>query len=351
MKSMEQAIGRKKPSESGITLEGTLRAVFSSCTSGAEANVTDNKDEDDVIVEQEKPPQQSRSQSASSKREQQKEIGEHIYAQLFYDDQVRASKAVSTLREIQTTTRTRAPPPSALPKQFPASSPPRPTQHSDLDILQTQTFDDSISAISAHTLEAMARASPTMGHNPLFPREVPVSKYHHVDPSPIFFPKEHEAIAFSPEAFTPESRVRSSGDYSTPSKNSHSTRTTESSSFDNWQREDKKYWVDQAKHEQFHKHQRRPSHGNGVSLESVGVYYTVYMYVIVSHSLFLCFGLQSRRTATTSSKSSFRHPHDTVSHDAFFDKEPVAKVEMGHRSSRKGARSFFRITNNNDGEI
>jgi hypothetical protein len=276
---MEQVMGRGKPSSGGArALESTLRAVFSSCTTGADANVTPNSEEEDYSGHKEEaspPVQQPIGTSAS--RAPQKELGEHIYAQLFFDDQVRAAKAVNALKEYETTAASSKKPnlpyssqypmQQQLPKPFPASSPARPLQQSDFDIMPTNTFDDSISAISAHTLEAMARASAApLGQNTSFPREVPISKHDRIErmePSPIFVPKEH---ALS-KPYTPAFRVGSTGDQSTPSKQSQSTKTTtdDSSSFDNWQREDNKYWVDQAKKDQLVKKQRRPSHSELVS--------------------------------------------------------------------------------------
>ena len=286
IKSMEQVVGRGKPASDNVkSLESTLRAVFSSCTSGADANVTANSEEE-YADRNHQPKQTSLSHQTHqapgmASRVPQKEMGEHIYAQLFFDDQARAAKAVNALKEIDVTAAksTNLPatssyyPSQQLSKPFPASSPARPVQQSDFDILPTNTFDDSISAISQHTLEAMARASAPSGQNSYFPQEVPASKYNdrvvveRVDPSPVFVPKEH--VLYKP--YSPTVRVRSTGDQSSPSKNSQTTRTTtDSSSFENWQREEKKYWVDQAKKDQLVKKNRRPSQGELVSISLGG---------------------------------------------------------------------------------
>lgn len=271
IKSVEQAVSRGKPTSENVkSLESTLRAVFSSCTTGAEANVTKNNDEEYSDKDKPKGSYSSPQPQISSSRGYQKEAGEHIYAQLFYDDQIRGGEAITALKEIET--RKSITPQKAFyssqlsPKPFPPYAQAQTLQRSEFDIRPTNTFDDSISAISAHTLEAMARASGTpSAHNPSFPREVASSrneKVERVEPSPVFVPKEH---ALS-KPVAPVFRVRSTGDQSTPSKNSHSTpTTTDSSSFDNWQREENKFWLDQAKKDQLEKKQRRPSHGELVS--------------------------------------------------------------------------------------
>jgi hypothetical protein len=269
MKSMEQVIGRNKPSETNVkSLENTLRAVFSSCTSGAGANVKANNEME--YIDEPSEPHDTLPTDAFKTKSQKNDMGEHIYAQLFFDDQIRATKAVNALREhdvpkIPTTATCH--PTSKHHKSFPGSTPTRPVQQADTSILPNPTFDDSISAISAHTLEAMARAAP-MGHTPSFPHDAPTLKYDRVEPPLVFLPKEHD-LSRTSKPFTPGFRVRSTGDQSTPSKNSQSTRTTDSSSFDDWQREDNKYWKDQAKKEKANKQVRRPSPGDYVSMLSL----------------------------------------------------------------------------------
>lgn len=133
-------------------------------------------------------PHDSSSSSESCTPAQVKtEFGEHIYAQLFFDDQIRASKKTS------------------VPKPFPVSSPTAlsapPVYDNEVNV--PTDFDDAISAISAHTLEAMeVLRAPSVAH-----RQPSVDR----------------------------------------SYKSTSTKSTESSSFDVWQKEDTKFWKQQAR--------------------------------------------------------------------------------------------------------
>ncbi|GAX18505.1 hypothetical protein FisN_10Hh297 [Fistulifera solaris] len=130
--------------------------------------------------------------------------GEDIYAQLFQDEQ-------------------RTPEPRLLSKPFPHSTPRRsssaPSQ--ELHVPASLTFDDAISAISAHTLEAM-----------------------------VDHPWQQQPLV----------RVRSSGNDSKFSKGNNSrqsktTHTTAStgSSFEVWQAHEQKFWDDMV-HQDRHPH-------------------------------------------------------------------------------------------------
>jgi hypothetical protein len=136
----------------------------------------------------------------------------------------------------------------------------------ELDFARSATFDDSISAISAHTLEAMALADPSARHQKtqegtqnggpaaLLPPEVLLrdkllqsKQVHHLhtrEPPAPPAPASGDFLGAAPSPFV--DRLRSPSSNSRFSKNSHSTRTTESSSFDQWQQEDNKFWVEEA---------------------------------------------------------------------------------------------------------
>lgn len=269
MKSLEEAIQARRPaSESALkdgatAMEQALRTMFSSCTSGADGNV--QKQEEQVLVtatsSSSSRSTKSSSQAGTNKESikpvatpvKQKDIGEHIYAQLFFDDQIRAAKAISALRE-------QPPPstPSGKPSHnpFPVSSPLHradpvlgpPLAETELDISRSLTFDDSISAISAHTLEAMAQTNHAAAHRG---PHAPVKAS----------PPRPETLGASKSPFDGDLvRVRSNNTYSSKlTKTSSSTRTTESGSFDNWQKEEKRYWVSQADKEEQQEKQRRRS--------------------------------------------------------------------------------------------
>jgi hypothetical protein len=299
--------------------ETALRTMFSSCTAAADQNTVPdsgetlssprsswNRKAPAAVVT---PIEQRNKQSADGAHHSpivqvqggppQKDLGEHIYAQLFFDDQIRAAKAVSgagrgELDGIRTASHPMVSPAGATrqashapPSPFPLS-----TQASrimlsnttfgavptaaELDLTRTMTFDDSISAISAHTLEAMASANPTVMQQQqqqqqqpqrarsgesatLFPPETLLQQHQH----------QHQAreppaaaaaanLGAAPSPFALEHH-RSPSSNSRLSKYSHSTRTTESSSFDHWQQEDNKYWAEVAAQGDDPASSRRPS--------------------------------------------------------------------------------------------
>eukprot|EP00977_Amphora_coffeiformis_P009831 scaffold2257_cov169-Amphora_coffeaeformis.AAC.9 len=218
----------------------------------------------------------SGSSSASSRRRERRQTradyGEHIYAQLFMDDQKRAAQAVHTLRESAVARAPPAPTPvtpgtATNPTKktlFPISSPPRQTEQpakiaplsSDhLHIPATLTFDDGISAISQHTLEAM---------------EDRVNRTRSTDSSLWSCIKESKTPPLAPAVRTPSpltmSRVRSAqSKASRQSRTSHTTHTSDSSSFHNmWQKEEQKYWNTQVKQEPSRKSSSRKSRSNSV---------------------------------------------------------------------------------------
>lgn len=216
-RNLEEAMSKKD------SIESVMRVMFGSC-SGAATTLN----EEDMIPKSQQvmlPVISSTSNSDSSQQQrkgpQKPEYAEHIYAQLFFDDQIRAAKSD---KEPPAQLRTETPRP--LPKPFPVSSPPRdmgntgPSQ--ELNIPANLTFDDSISAISAHTLEAMAQTS-----------------------RPIIEPVIREEPSFTPSPALERDRTWNSK----LTKNSHSTQTTQSSSsFEHmWQKNEQTYWQHEAR--------------------------------------------------------------------------------------------------------
>ena len=179
---------------------------------------------------------------ARERRQSRADYGEHIYAQLFMDDQKRAAQAVSSLRETAVARSppagTSSPSPRAV---FPVSSPPRnkskitPLASDDIHIPQTLTFDDAISAISQHTLEAM---------------EDRMKRTRSTDSSLWSSLKESKTPPLAPQrAVSPAMpRVRSTQSKgSRLSRTSHTTSTSDSSSFQKvWQKEEQKFWSTQV---------------------------------------------------------------------------------------------------------
>ena len=316
--------------------EAALRTVFSACTTGAEQNTVSEPDERSKEGASSSSLARSSAGSKKPRRravgtptgnvpplattttttarnpvvssvpppQHRQDMGEHIYAQLFFDDQLRAARAVQnnsggtfptsggetpqqlTLQSHQKVS------PSPLSSPFPVSSPqlrlqptlmaspPPAITATELNISQNLTFDDSISAISAHTLEAMAHnhhhhpptiattSTPNLGKqrsgdSTLFPPASlleDATSPHGSRKTPALPGAAQATLGASPSPFfaspesggnsggkpTPLSLYRSHSNNSRHSKNSHSTRTTESSSFDQWQQEDAKYWAREA---------------------------------------------------------------------------------------------------------
>ena len=197
--------------------------------------------------------QRGGANAGRERRQSRADYGEHIYAQLFMDDQRRAAQAVHSLRE--TAAVQRAPPAavvtpvssSAVPSQqhpqqrpFPVSSPTRaasepkiaPLSSNDVHVPVTPSFDDGISAISQHTLEAM---------------EERVNRTRSTDSSLWSSLKESK----TPPPLAPRTlpRVRSEQSKASTkySRTSRTTHTSDTSSFQNmWQKEEQRYWHTQV---------------------------------------------------------------------------------------------------------
>lgn len=215
IRNIEDAVSSKEGlKDTAHSLETAFKTVFAACTSGTPATSATMESADLGLVAT------SGSKSTTRKDDGQEEYGEHIYAQLFFDDQVKAAKAVNALRSQEQKSPTRSTPQSPH-KPFPVSTPPprtsrNPLVSDELNIPQNNTFDDAISAISAHTLEAMEKKA--------------LSKQA---------TRSNDSSLFSE---SPLAHSRSNKSWR--SKNSQSTRTTETSnSFEHmWHQQEAKFW-------------------------------------------------------------------------------------------------------------
>jgi hypothetical protein len=401
--------------------ETALRTMFSSCTTDADQNTV--PDAGQALSPRSSSNRKASSSSAAvvtpndSKRKNKKssdggarasptvvqiqggpphkDLGEHIYAQLFFDDQIRAAKAVSGAgRGEGDGIRTTASSPAVVSPAAPVPPPPFPvsTQASrimlssnnygavptaaELDLTRTMTFDDSISAISAHTLEAMASANPTVHHQPppqqrarsgesatLFPPETLLQKQqqqqqHHQrnqnqarePPAAASAAAAAANLGAAPSPFALEHH-RSPSSNSRLSKYSHSTRTTESSSFDHWQQEDNKYWAEVAAEQggddpaaSSRRPSRKSSNGTptaqrkvrlGNELSTKAARRQSVWLIVVSISLLHPQGRIP--PSTTNPRSPHRHPHDTTPlySSGAYDFDPL-EVPRGSMSSSGG---------------
>jgi len=285
------------------SLEQAFRSLFSSCTTGATMN--EENDDDDVDAAEVTPTssrdrsgsslesrsspvvpvQQSRGRGSSAKGPLRRlsnkfservspppprptpspilsdtpthhTAGEHVYAQLYLEEETerRVAAAPGPSSSTNHNRRQRSPQPllgispmtpNPQPKKrvstkpFPKSSPTQgttplralsPTQ--GIAIPDSPTFDDGISAISSHTLEAMARNDPVrtqMASN---------------------LPHHRSWLRTSPPSTPPRPVTPKHGGYlqnNDPRSNTPSTRTTQSSrsmdrSFEQWKHQDHEFW-------------------------------------------------------------------------------------------------------------
>jgi hypothetical protein len=248
----------------GNPLENVIRTMFGACTVGADVAGSPAS-----VQLQDSSSSNSHSSSPRSVANEshhgpdevpsKQDIGEHIYAQLFFDDQARASKAVNSVRDQDTSAKQteRTPLKTNVPKPFHVSSPSghisparpvatAPLSSEELNIPANCTFDDTLSAISAHTLEAMALTVSTSRSR----SDLDSSVFQDVH-------EKRETLGANRSPFdTPAQFGRPRSSQTWGSKNSvptvgtrssQSTRTTESSSFEHmWHREEQKYWKDES---------------------------------------------------------------------------------------------------------
>jgi hypothetical protein len=177
------------------------------------------------------------------------DYGEHIYAQLFMDDQKRAAQAVTALRQTQGSRK--APGPPSPNRPFPASSPAvgvhtTPLKSNDLHILAL-SFDDGISAISNHTLEAMAdRQDVTQVRSTDSSLWSSLKNSNSFLLPPVSPPSNPRALSpMGPRAFVGMPRVRSQQSHK--SRTSATTKSSGDTSFQHmWQQEEERFWGHQV---------------------------------------------------------------------------------------------------------
>ncbi|CAB9505881.1 expressed unknown protein [Seminavis robusta] len=325
--SMDSSNGQGQPSADGTMtmsfekIEAVLKAMFGSCTTGVPPN--NNPQEPTTCA---LPCEQKRSRSTGTgTRSRDFVSSEHVYAQLFEDDQAKASRAVNGLRERAASTSPR----SKFSNQFrdfpktkstptpgrltPAPPPPPPSTRA-VNISADLSFDDGISAISANTLEEMAKVHEFRNQTRLTSKHaisnVEDISYKHANrsrqnsESKVISPRQVQSI-MAPVKFT---RGPSMGTHTSratrSSKGTKSTSSTQDSEFASvWRKEERKYWDDvvaqnkviqplsgPGRHPATKKSSRRRSQSGSYSTKDV--------------------------TVTTTSSSSFSsHPHDVIQFD------------------------------------
>jgi len=239
--------------------ETMVKTMFGSCTNGIPTTVTE-----ELSPSNSSRTTKSRSCDPSEPASPSREKEEFFYAQFLSNDRMRAQQAVSVLREtVDKIAVASERPKSSLSKPFPVSSPIRKEmqvppilvqeivpRRSDLqgDISGAVSFDDGISAISAHTLEELARHHEephAFGH---VQSDLTSEGFETVQSkeSTLFSP------SFSPTHRSHGSPVDASRTRSGLSKKSAGTRSTKSSSeFENvWRRDEQRYWQDMVDKEQ-----------------------------------------------------------------------------------------------------
>lgn len=247
--------------DSNNPIENVIRTMFGACTVGADvasSPVSVQLQDSSSSNSQSSSPRSVANESRGPDEVPSKQdIGEHIYAQLFFDDQARASKAVNSLRDQVTSAKhtERMAQKTNVPKPFHVSSPSRhisparpvataPLSSEELNIPANCTFDDTLSAISAHTLEAMALTVGTSRSDldssvfqDIHEKRETLGANRSPFESPAQFDRPRSSQTWGSKNSVPTIGTRSS----------QSTRTTESSSFEHmWHREEQKYWQDEC---------------------------------------------------------------------------------------------------------
>ena len=222
--------------QDSTALESALSKMFTSCTTGSDAALLT---EEDAAQQQEQNTRTSNHPvSMRLSRNIKADYGEHIYEELFTtDNRNHRGQPLHGEQGAQPAASPRSR--QASPRVFPASSPRSqnvvtPLGSDHLIVPHDRNFDDAISAVSAHTLEAM---------------EQRINLNHSSDSS--LFPSE------SNEKKSPKKMPRVSSRGS--SKHSRSTHTTEDSSFEQrFADDERKFWKGEAsmgrKHDLFFAH-------------------------------------------------------------------------------------------------
>lgn len=229
------------PTMSLERIEHMLKVMFGSCATGMPHSSPEAEPAPSTR------PVERRSRSARSRDFM---TGEHVYAQLFMDDQARATRAVNGLRERAASSprsrRRKEQVPLSTTAGFAAGSPvpvALPTAKA-VDASDDFSFDDGISAISASTLEEMARIHD---HKTTFYSKSKLKVDHSIimvetishphsnrsgseEPIPSLVKASTDPLKFT--------RGRSNGTTGTKS-----TKSSHGSEFANtWKEEERKYW-------------------------------------------------------------------------------------------------------------
>lgn len=189
---------------------------------------------------------------------------EYFYSQFMTKDRTKAQQAISSVRS-QDGKRVSPPPrASSIPKPFPMSSPARNDQQPALQVslamLQeaapppdgraidcVTSFDDGISAISAHTLEEMVheeerrKGRTSSGIQQILSKES--SLFSSSASSPGRIDEGNDKLGKPINLSRPNSR------HSKRSGGTRSTRSSHTNDFDSWRRNEAKYWNDVVQQE------------------------------------------------------------------------------------------------------
>ena len=267
MRNLEEVMSKKNTNteeaslKDGNPLENVIRTMFGACTVGADVAGSpvsvQLQDSSSSNSHSSSPRSVANESHGPDEVPSKQDIGEHIYAQLFFDDQARASKAVNSLRDQDTSAKQteRKPLKTNVPKPFHVSSPSRhisparpvataPLSSEELNIPANCTFDDNMSAISAHTLEAMAMTL-TVSRS-----DLDSSVFQDVQEKRETLGANRSPFESPAQFGRPRSSQTWGSKNSVPTigtRSSQSTPTTESSSFEHmWHREEQKYWKDEC---------------------------------------------------------------------------------------------------------
>lgn len=247
-------------------IENVFRVMFGSCTTGVHAPAGGSESTQAC----------GETQACNTSRREfisQKDLGAHVYAQLFMDDQQRATRAVDGLREQDHRQKVEQPSPKPPSRQsmhpFPSSSPARkgPSTHTGpngtsrmrpIEIEFDLSFDDGISDVSGHTLAEMARVHECKANSSnqqgLFSRAVEVNDNipHNLASGSKQSREEStkmQALSRIAPVVSPVKMARGRSSGTLASKGTRSSRCTRSSNSTQdsefahvWYKQEQKYW-------------------------------------------------------------------------------------------------------------
>jgi hypothetical protein len=306
-------------------LEAAFRNIFSSCT-GAGGSTKD--DQADVTPVSLQPSNESTSLSSRSRsnhsikesldRKRTESTGRgnaareppnpttaadpaaHIYEQLFFDDAAKKNKIPDQLPKSRRRRQSNSPqkalvsptPPQpkkrlsvmkCFPVSSPVSSPARLLTSEEIDIPHCPTFDDGISAISAHTLEAMAKQTQ---RPPKQARDFLHKSTFGVIPQDI----SQVNVSLVDSSFSKNSLQQQQRTPTPPQRYGTPQSRDSSKSFEKWRDSEQQFWEREAKKSNKRRGRRKTA--------------------------------DSTLSTASSTQMSWKHPHDTLPYepsDLFFD--------------------------------